>query len=137
MSSWWATVRFQLIYRLCPAQPFLPAFTYSEGCNPMDGGNRVATSPQSSDGFSRDLVVRQEPPAARASLVYMEPLQAAFNNTPAEDAGGGIPVVWQIIVEHKLAIVLLAILGIAGGLLVSMLQVPIYDARTTVEFQSS
>src|SRR3954447_16068750 len=120
MSSWWAIVPCRLIYRLCPVQRFLPAFTFSEGCNSRDGGNRVATSPQSSDGFSRDLVVRQEPPAARASLVYMEPLQAAFN-TPAEDAGGGVPVMWQLISEHKLAIALLAVLGIAGGLFVSML----------------
>jgi polysaccharide biosynthesis transport protein len=95
----------------------------------------VATSPQSSDAFSRDLVVRQEPQAPRASLVYMEPLQAY--NAPAEETGGGIPVVWQILAEHKLAIVLLAVLGIAGGLAVSMFQIPIYDARTTLEFQST
>lgn len=95
----------------------------------------MATSPQSSDSFSRDLVVRQEPPTARASLVYMEPLQTY--NAPAEEPGGGIPVVWQLLAEHKLAIVLLAVLGIAGGLAVSMFQIPIYDARTTLEFQST
>ena len=66
----------------------------------------MATSPQSSDGFPRDVVLRHEPPPPRASLVYMEPLQAY--GAPAEETGGGAPVVWQILAEHKLAIVLLA-----------------------------
>lgn len=65
----------------------------------------------------------------------MEPLQAY--GAPAEETGGGAPVVWQILAEHKLAIVLLATLGLAGGVAISMIQTPIYDARTTLEFQSS
>jgi polysaccharide biosynthesis transport protein len=101
----------------------------------MNGGNIVATSPQSSDGYSRELVVRQEPAAGRANLVYMEPLQAY--NMPAEETGGGARALWQILAEHKLAIGLLALLGIAGGIAVSLVQIPIYDARTTLEFQSS
>lgn len=95
----------------------------------------MATSPQSSDAFSRDVGARQEPYAAGASLVYMEPLHGY--SAPADEPGGGLAAVWQIIAEHRLTIVLLAILGVAAGIGISMIQIPIYDARTTLEFQSS
>jgi succinoglycan biosynthesis transport protein ExoP len=93
----------------------------------------VATSPQ--DGFSRDLIVRQELPRGNAGLVYMEPLQAYA--PPAEDSGGGVPALWQILAAHRLAILLFAIGGIAAGVGISMVETPIYDARSTLEFQSS
>jgi succinoglycan biosynthesis transport protein ExoP len=95
----------------------------------------VATSPQSSDGFSRDLIIRQELPRGNAGLVYMEPLQAY--NPADEDSGGGVPALWQMIVANRLTIFLFGLAGVAAALAISMVQTPIYDARTTLEFQST
>ncbi len=96
----------------------------------------MATSPQSSDGFAtRDIIVRPEYPGRAPGLVYIEPLQTY--NAPAEENGGGMPAFLQILHGHRLAIALLAALGVAAGIGISMIQTPIYDARSTLEFQSS
>jgi capsular exopolysaccharide synthesis family protein len=79
--------------------------------------------------------VRQEFAGARPGLVYLEPLQAF--GAAGEERGGGAPALLQILRAHKWAIAFCALLGVAAALGVSMIETPIYDARATLEFQSS
>src|SRR5689334_14484990 len=74
-------------------------------------------------------------PRGNAGLVYMEPLQSY--NPADEDNGGGVPALWQMIVANRFTIFLFALAGVAAALAISMVQTPIYDARTTLEFQST
>ena len=72
----------------------------------------MATSPQSSEGFSRELVLRQDLPP-RGGIAYLEPLQPL---APPEEDSGGLPALWQMVRGHRVAIALVAIAGAAAGL---------------------
>jgi len=102
----------------------------------------VAISPQSSDDFLRELAVRQDilaaarPGVAHAgmSLAYIEPLTTV--GAPAED-GGGLPALWQLLRGRRTLILCVALLGAAAGFGLSMILTPVYEARSTLEFQST
>jgi capsular exopolysaccharide synthesis family protein len=98
------------------------------------GEETVATIPQSSESLPRDLVVRPEIPAREAGLIYLEPVQPY---TPPQEDGGGVPAMWQLIRGRRLMILVMALVGAAGGLAISLIQTPIYDASDTIEFQST
>jgi len=93
----------------------------------------MATSSHSSDGYSRELVLRPEAPRV-GGIAYLEPLQPLPH--PDDDAGG-LPALWQMVRNHRMVIALVAIMGAALGLALSMLQTPIYEAKTTLVFQST
>ncbi len=88
----------------------------------------------SSDDFSKELVLRQEMPSRGTGLVYLEPLQTFA--APAEETGG-ISAFWQLIRGRKAIIGLLGLAGVAASLVFSMIEIPVYDARATLEFQST
>jgi capsular exopolysaccharide synthesis family protein len=94
----------------------------------------MATIPQSSESFPRDLVVQAETPAREAGLVYLEPLNPY---TPPREDGGGVPAIWQLIRGRRLTILAVALAGAAAGLAISLVETPVYDATDTLEFQSS
>jgi succinoglycan biosynthesis transport protein ExoP len=77
------------------------------------------------------LTVRQ---GLSSDLVYLEPLQPLAANS---DDAGGVAAVWQLLKGRRLLIALLSLAGVAGSLLFSMVQTPIYEARATLEFQSA
>ena len=68
------------------------------------------------------------------SLAYIEPV--TFAGAPADD-GGGLPALWQLLRGHRLLIACVAVLGAAAGLGFSTLVTPVYEARSTLEFQST
>src|SRR5262249_28327569 len=87
-----------------------------------------------SSEYSRELVLRQEPAPRVASVAYLEPLQPLAQ--PEEDSGG-LPALWQMVRNHRLTIVLATIGGAAAGLALGLIQTPIYEAKTTLIFQST
>jgi succinoglycan biosynthesis transport protein ExoP len=94
----------------------------------------MATIPQSSESYPRDLVLRPEVQPRDGGLVYLEPLHPY---TPPQEDGGGVPAMWQLIRGRRLTIFFMALLGVAAGLAISLIQTPIYDASDTLEFQST
>ncbi len=92
------------------------------------------SSAHSSNDYGKDLVIRQEMPIRGTGLVYLEPLQAF--PSPAEDTGG-FSAMWQLLRGRKSMIALLALIGVAASLAFSMIEIPEYDARTTLEFESA
>jgi polysaccharide biosynthesis transport protein len=68
------------------------------------------------------------------SLAYIEPLTTGGG--PADD-GGGLPALWQLLRGHRMLITCLALVGAAAGLGLSMLLTPVYEAKSTLEFQST
>lgn len=79
-------------------------------------------------------MLRQEAPPRGGGIAYLEPLQPL--SQPDDDAGG-LPALWQMIRGHRIAIAVVAIVGAALGLAVGMLQTPVYEAKTTLVFQST
>jgi capsular exopolysaccharide synthesis family protein len=79
------------------------------------------------------LVLRQDLPP-RGSIAYLEPLQPL---APPEEDSGGLPALWQMVRGHRVGIALVAIAGAAVGLAISLLLTPIYEAKTTLIFQST
>src|SRR5215469_4716338 len=94
----------------------------------------MATVPPSSESFPRDLVVRPEILARDAGIVYLEPLQPY---APPQEDGGGLPAMWQLIRGRRRTILVMALLGTAAGLGISLIETTIYDASDTLEFQST
>ena len=102
----------------------------------------MASSPQSSDDFLRELARRQDLLAAARpgiphvgmSLAYIEPLTTGGG--PADDSGG-LPALWQLLRGRRVLIACLALVGAAAGLGLSMLLTPVYEAKSTLEFQST
>ena len=88
----------------------------------------------SSSDPSRELMIRQEFPVRGAGLVYLEPLQPFA--AQSEEAGG-FPALWQLVRGRKRIIALLAVAGVAASLAFSMIEIPVYDASATLEFQSA
>ena len=67
-------------------------------------------------------------------LICVEPLDSAAGGGSRDSSG--MLELWHLLRDHKLAIALLAFLGVAVAILLSMLQTPMYQARTTLEVQS-
>jgi capsular exopolysaccharide synthesis family protein len=67
-------------------------------------------------------------------MVYLEPPQSR----PATEAdSNGILEYFQLLRGHKLLVMAMLVLGTAGGCAISFLQVPIYQARSLLVFQSA
>jgi len=86
---------------------------------PGRDGSGIAPLPQSSHEITR--------------LICLEPLDVA---APEKGTGNGMLELWQLILDRKFTILAVAVLGILSALLINFLQVPIYQARTTIEVQS-
>ena len=67
-------------------------------------------------------------------LICVEPLDAAAGGSSRDSSG--MLELWHLLRDHKLAIALFAVVGVAAAMLLSMLQTPMYEARTTLEVQS-
>ncbi len=93
----------------------------------------MASSPQSSE-YSRELVVRPEVQSRAPGLAYLEPLQPLPQQ---EEDAGGLPALWQILRAHRLLILLGGVICGAAGLGLSMIETPVYEAHTTLVFQSN
>lgn len=78
--------------------------------------------------------MRQELPARGASVAYLEPIQPLG---AAEEDSGGLPALWQMVRGHRLMIGLVAVAGAALGLAISAIETPVYEAKTTLVFQST
>ena len=84
---------------------------------------------------AREVIVRrggeEGPPPAR--MKYVEPVEADF----IDDAGASsVLEYWQILRRRKGTVLIFAFLGTLAGLLVSLPQTPIYEARTSLEIES-
>ena len=88
----------------------------------------------SSSDSGKELMIHQELPVRGGGLVYLEPLQTFA--APAEETGG-FSALWQLVRGRKAVIALLAAAGVAASLGFSMVEIPVYDASATLEFQST
>jgi capsular exopolysaccharide synthesis family protein len=80
------------------------------------------------------LALRQELPARGGGIAYLEPLQTF---SQAEEDSGGLHTVWQMVRGRRLLIALVAIAGAAAGLAIGLVETPVYEAKTTLIFQST
>ncbi len=80
---------------------------------------------------------RQLPAPLRQSQLLHPPGEAAYYGPPdPEDEGrGGLLEYWQILRRRKGTVLLIAFLGTLLGVLVTLPQTPVYQARTSLEIQ--
>src|ERR1700722_1920993 len=64
---------------------------------------------------------------------YVEPIRMDAAPTPGY---GSLRDYWEVIVRHKLTLLCFAVTGLAGAILFSLVQAPIYRARTSLEIQN-
>jgi hypothetical protein len=82
----------------------------------------------------QELTVANRSASAPLGMVYLEPPQSR----PATEAdSNGILEYFQLLRGHKLLVLAMLVLGTAGGCAISFLQVPIYQARSLLVFQSA
>lgn len=93
------------------------------------------TTDQSLPGPRRDIYAAPHNGVSSelTRLICLEPLDGGAGD---KSGSGGMLELWQLLLDRKLAVLAIAALGILGGLLVSLVQTPIYQARTTLEVQS-
>ena len=72
-----------------------------------------------------------EPPAALQR--YVEPLRLDVAPTPGYDS---LRDYWDVIIRHKVTLLCFAVAGLAAAILVSLVQAPLYRARTSLEIQN-
>ena len=71
-------------------------------------------------------------PATQALERRSAPVNAGANAGPE---AGGLLEYWRVIRRRKGTLILIALLGAIAGLLVSLPQTPVYQARTSLEIQ--
>jgi len=67
-------------------------------------------------------------------LICLEPLDAGGGGGKADTSG--MLELWQLLLDRKPLMLFMVVLGVIGGLVISVLQTPVYQARTTIEIQS-
>jgi capsular exopolysaccharide synthesis family protein len=67
-------------------------------------------------------------------MVYLEPLQ---NRPTSEADSNGMLEYFELLRNHKLLVLAMLLLGTGAGFLISLLQTPIYQAHSYLEFQSA
>ncbi|MEO8659273.1 MAG: polysaccharide biosynthesis tyrosine autokinase [Bryobacteraceae bacterium] len=77
-------------------------------------------------------------PSVGSSLPVIEPSYPRYGSPqpPVDDHDGGIIEYWRILRRRKGTVIMLAFLGLAVGLLATIPQTPIYQARASVEVQN-
>lgn len=82
-------------------------------------------------------------PAATANCgpalpVVVEPSYPRYGSAPAADDGhdGGIVEYWRILRRRKGTVILIAFVGLAAGILATIPQTPVYQARASIEVQN-
>jgi succinoglycan biosynthesis transport protein ExoP len=90
----------------------------------------LSSVPESSPGSSSNPRRALRKPL-RASYEVAKPIPVL---EPAEEpSSGGLSEYWRIFKRHKLAILLLSVLGGMAGLLIGLPQTPVYRVRTSLE----
>jgi capsular exopolysaccharide synthesis family protein len=75
-------------------------------------------------------------PPARGYPGYPESAGYGYGNNYVDDPGsGGLLEYWRILRRRKGTLILIAALGLVAGLLLTLSQTPIYQARTALEIQ--
>ena len=68
------------------------------------------------------------------SMVYLDPLES---KSPAQTESHGLLEYLQLLRGHRVLLLVMLALGTGAGCVVSWLQVPVYEARSYLEFQSA
>jgi capsular exopolysaccharide synthesis family protein len=87
--------------------------------------------------ISRDAEIEERFGLVGARYIPRREMLEWASSTCSDDTGsGGFAQYWQTFRRHRSTILSVALLGLLAGYLVSLVQTPVYEARTLLEIQS-
>src|SRR3954467_1094226 len=83
---------------------------------------------------NQDLAVAPAPPSARTAGYVDVP--SRYSPGADDAAPGGLLEYWNILRRRKVTVLLFAVVGTLGAILLTLPQTPVYQARTSIEIQT-